>query len=60
MCLTIAFRPIALADWQGQAIQHYIVDLYPGLQVSPPVHENQLSKSNKLDAKAIWPWAKWG
>jgi hypothetical protein len=27
---------------------------YPGLQVSPPVHENQLSKSNKLDADAIW------
>jgi hypothetical protein len=27
---------------------------YPGLQVSPPVHENQLSKSNKLDAEAIW------
>jgi hypothetical protein len=22
--------------------------------VSPPVHENQLSKSNKLDAEAIW------
>jgi hypothetical protein len=27
---------------------------YPGLHVSPPVHENQLSKSNKLDAEAIW------
>jgi hypothetical protein len=25
--------------------------------VSPPVHENQLSKSNKLDAEAIWLFA---
>jgi hypothetical protein len=34
---------------------------YPGLQVSPPVHENQLSKSNKLDAEAIWlPCVSWG
>jgi hypothetical protein len=26
--------------------------------VSPPVHENQLSKSNKLDAEAIWLYRK--
>jgi hypothetical protein len=25
--------------------------------VSPPVHEDQLSKSNKLDAEAIWLYA---
>jgi hypothetical protein len=32
---------------------------YPGLQVSPPVHENQLSKSNKLDAEAICRLCCW-
>jgi hypothetical protein len=28
--------------------------------VSPPVHENQLSKSNKLDAEAIWLYIRIG
>jgi hypothetical protein len=44
---------LTISPAQGDIVGREYIN-YPGLQVSPPVHENQLSKSNKLDAEAIW------
>jgi hypothetical protein len=38
---------------QGDIVGREYIKL-SGVTSVPPVHENQLSKSNKLDAEAIW------